>query len=57
MITLFILSLFIKLTGIVMIYSFKLIYEIIAFIVCFVFFFIAGFIQAAASEYKRIKTT
>lgn len=57
MITLFILSLFIKLTGIVMIYSFRLVYEIIAFIVCFVFFFIAGFIQAASSEYKRIKTT
>lgn len=57
MITLFILSLFIKLTGTMIIYGFKLVYEIIAFIVCFVFFFIAGFIQAAASEYKRIKTT
>lgn len=56
MITLFLLSLFIKLTGIMLIYGFKLVYEIITFIVCFVFFFIAGFIQAAASEYKRIKT-
>lgn len=57
MITLFLLSLFIKLTGVTLIYGFKLVYEIIAFIVCFVFFFITGFIQAAASEYKRIKTT
>jgi hypothetical protein len=57
MITLFLLSLTIKLTGIIMIYTFRVAYEIIAFIVCFVFFFIAGFIQAASSEYKRLKTT
>lgn len=57
MVTLFLLSLVIKLTGVIMIYTFRLTWEIISFIVCFVFFFIVGFIQAAASEYKRIKAT
>lgn len=56
MITLFLLSLVIKLTGVIMIYGFKITYEIIAFILAFLFYFIAGFIQVAATEYKRIKT-
>lgn len=56
MITLFLLSLFIKLTGLMLIYSFRLAWEIVTFIICFVWFFLIGFIQAAASEYKRIKT-
>lgn len=56
MITLFLLSLVIKLTGVIMIYGFRIAYEIIAFIICFIWFFITGFIQAATTEYKRIKT-
>lgn len=57
MITLFLLSLFVKLTGIMIIYGFKLVWEVITFVICFVWFFLIGFIQAATSEYKRIKAT
>lgn len=56
MVTLFLLSLMIKLTGYVMIYGFRIAWELISFIICFTWFFIVGFIQAAAAEYKRIKT-
>ncbi len=57
MITLFLLSLVIKITGYVMIYGFRIAWEIVTFIVCFVWFFLIGFIQAAAQTYKEIKTT
>ena len=56
MITLFLLSLIVKLIGVIMIYTFRVTWEIIAFILAFLFYFVTGFIQAAAAEYKRIKT-
>lgn len=56
MITLFLLSLVIKLTGVIVIYGFKITYEIIAFIICFIWFFVIGFISAAKTEYNKLKT-
>ena len=56
MITLFLLSLVIKLTGVIMIYTFRVTWEIIAFIICFIWFFVVGFISAAKTEYNKLKT-
>jgi hypothetical protein len=56
MITLFLLTLVIKITGVVMIYGARLAWEIIAFLVAFLVAFVSEFIRAAKLEYKRIKT-
>ena len=55
MITLFLLSLMIKATGVMFIWSFRLAWEILAFVLAFLVSFLVSFVQAARAEYVRIQ--
>lgn len=55
MITLFLLSLMIKATGIMLMWSFRFVWEVVAFVVAFLVSFLVSFVQAARAEYMRIQ--
>lgn len=45
----------IKATGIMLIWSFRLVWEIVAFVVAFLVSFLVSFVQTARAEYVRIQ--